>query len=193
MGGTGRQDVSELIEELGVTSLIKLGIAAVALLVFLVLISLVPGIDRLIPGLPVTYAAMISAFVTLAIVIVLFRFAATTRSAIQNFRTSIEGVANEVAAIFYWTIAFLGVVIAYEGFAPSIEPLAIESDVLWAYDGAFFVLGIITLAILGYHCLRLLDPLAELIVLKIRSDGTSDDTIQTKLPIESARTDEWNQ
>lgn len=185
MGGRREQDLAKLIEEIGVTSLIKLVLAVVALLVFLVLISLTPGIDRLIPGLPITYAAIIGAFVTLVIVGVLLRIATTSRTVVKKFRTSVEGVTDQFAGIIFWTIVFVAVVIAYEGFGPALEPILVESELLWMYDATFFILGIISLAVIGFRVLYLLDPLSELIVRKLRANGSRKETVQTTLPIES--------
>lgn len=185
----GQHDAGWLdrIEELGVESLINLIFAVVALLLLLVFVSILPGVDRLVPGMPISYAALLSALVTLVISILLVRVAWTAKAGIRQLPMRVDEVSTYAARVVYWTIMFLALVIAYEGLGPAIVPLAAEADVLWLYDFAFLAIGIVAIFVVGYSLLRLIDPLAEWMVAKLRSEMRDQpSTVQTTLPIESA-------
>lgn len=168
------------IEELGVRSLIKLVLAVVGLLLLLVFVAVLPGVDRVIPGLPITVAAIASALVTLAIVLLLLRVATKAKAVITRLRFSVPDIAARSAFVAHWTIVFLAVVIAYEGFEAALRPVLTEAGLLWAYDLAFFLLGVIPLVLIGYYLFNLLDPLAELFVTQLHSDsGAASSTEST--------------
>ena len=181
------------IEELEISSLVKLVIVIIVLLFLLVFVSVLPGLDQLVPGLPITFGAIVSAVVTLAIVLLLVRVAARIRTIIQHLLIDIAEIETHSTAVVYWTIVFLAVVIAYEGFEAAMAPILVEAGLLWTYDLVFFLLGVIPLAFVGYHLFQLLDPLADWCVTKLRSDTESDSsTIQTTLPIEGAEENDAN-
>lgn len=162
------------IEELGVRSLIKLVLAVVGLLLLLVFVAVLPGVDRVIPGLPITIAGVISALVTLAIVLLLLRVATKAKAVVQRLRLSVPDIAARSAFVVHWTIVFLAVVIAYEGFEAALAPVLTEAGLLWAYDLAFFLLGVVPLGLIGYHLFHLLDPLAEFCVTLLHSEPDAD-------------------
>lgn len=181
------------IEELEISSLVKLVIVIIVLLFLLVFVSVLPGLDQLVPGLPITFGAIVSAVVTLAIVLLLVRVAARIRTIIQHLLIDIAEIETHSTAVVYWTVVFLAVVIAYEGFEAATAPILVEAGLLWTYDLVFLLLGMIPLAFVGYHLFQLLDPLADWCVRKLRSDTKSDSsTIQTTLPIEGAEENDAN-
>ena len=184
MSGQQGSEWLDQAEELGARSLVKLVLAVNGLLLLLVLVSVLPGVDRVIPGVPVTIAAIINAVVTLAIVLLLLEVAAKAKAIVRQFEFSVSNIGTHSAAVVYWTVVFLAVVIAYDGFGAAIEPVMLQVGFLWAYDLAFFLLGSASLLVIGYHLFQLLDPLAEYFVVQLRSEPVSDpDTIQTTLPI----------
>lgn len=171
----GRRDPAWLdrIEEVGVRSLIKLVLAVVGLLLFLVFVTVLPGVDRVIPGLPLTFAGFISALVTFGIVLLLLQVAAKAKVVIQRLRINVPDVTARSAVVVHWTVVFFAVVIAYEGFATAVTPVLTQAGLLWAYDLAFFTLGVAPLVVVGYHLFHLLDPLAELFLSLLSTDAES--------------------
>lgn len=187
MAGGGDPAWLDRIEELGVKALIKLVLAVVGLLLFLVFVAVLPGVDRVIPGLPITIAGLISALVTLAIVLLLLRVATRAKATIQRLRITVPDVTARSAVVVYWTVVFFAVVIAYEGFGTATAPILIEADLLWAYDLAFFVLGLAPLLVIGYHLFHLLDPLAELLLSQLQSEPEADRPVdESSITTESA-------
>lgn len=166
----------ERIEDLGVKSLVNFLFAILALLLVLTIIALLPGVDRLVPGLQITFGAIISAVVTLAVVLLLIVVARRARAFILQLRTGSLEVEVEMASLIYWMIIFLAVVFAYEGFRDAIEPVLAEAGLVWTYDLAFFLLGLGPLMIVGYHLFQLLDPLADACVEKLHPDSSPNDT-----------------
>lgn len=172
------------IEDLGIGSLIKLVLGVVGLIVMLVFVSLLPGVGRDIPGLPITYAAFIGVWITLAIVVVLLRIGSRARRVIQQLDTRVKAVNRLTAAVVFWSIIFFALVIAHEGFAGAAGPILQEIESLWAYDLAFFGAGVAILLVIGFRFFQLIDPLAELFMQKLHSDSESANTIQTTLPVD---------
>ena len=172
----GRRDPEWLdrVETIGVKSLIKLVLAVVGLLLFLVFVTVLPGAQRVIPGLPITFAALVSALVTVAIVLLLVKVAVKARSAIQQLRIDVPEVTARSAVVGFWTVVFFAVVIAYEGFAAAVVPVLVEASLRWTYDLLFFLLGGGPLLVIGYQLFHLLDPLAELVLVHLGAETELD-------------------
>lgn len=171
------------VEELGAKSLVTLLLAVIGLLLILALVAILPGVDRLVFGLPITFGAIASALVTLVIVLLLLPAAARAKGIVRQFRISAPEIATRLAAVVYWSIVFLAIVVGYEGLRAAVEPVLIEAGFNWMYDLTFFVLGVVPLAVVGYSLFRLLDPVAEFCVSRLQSEPAADaSTIQTTLP-----------
>lgn len=174
MGGRDNPLRLERLEELGVRSFVTLVLIVVGLLLSLVIVAVLPGIDREVPGLPITVAAIISLVVTLALVVSLLLLSGRANTVVRQFQVTVPEVAAQSAAVVYWTIVFLAAVIAHQGFGSALAPVLTETGLLWAYDVTFFVLGGVPLISVGYHLFRLLDPLAEFCVSRLRSGMGSE-------------------
>ena len=187
MSGGTDPEWNSRIEELSVRPLIWLVAAVIGLLAFLTLVALIPSIDRVVPGLPLTIAAAVNAFVTLVIALLLIQLANKSRKLIQGARFHVTGILTPFSGVVFWLIVYLAVLIAFEGFRAAVEPLVIEFELPWTYDLAFFVLAVIPIAMIAINLLNLLDPLAEFCVGKLRgTQGDQPRTVQTTLPIEPA-------
>lgn len=174
------------VEELGAKSLVTLLLAVIGLLLILALIAILPGVDRFVLGLPITFGAIASALVTLVIVLLLIPAATMAKGIVRQFRINAPAIATRLAAVVYWSIVFLAIVVGYEGFRAAVEPVLMEAGFIWIYDVTFFVLGVVPLAVVGYSLFRLLDPVAEFCVSRLQAETAADtSTIQTTLPFQA--------
>lgn len=170
------------VEAFGAKSLVTLLLAVIGLVVLLALVAILPGVGRFVPGLPITFRAILSALVTLVIVLLLLRAAANAKVVVHQFRINAPAIATRIGAVMYWSIVFFAVVVGYEGFRAAVVPVLTEPGFGWLYDLTFFVLGVIPLILVGYSLFHLLDPFAEFWVAKLQSDSTTKpSTIQTTL------------
>lgn len=186
MEGWGERTWREEAEELGIRSLIALVLSVIGLLLIVTFIAVLPGVNRVVPGLPITYSSVVTALITLVIALLLLQIGAKTRRLIARINVDTDGIASPAASIVHWTIVFLAVLIAYEGFSAAIEPIVIEAELPWTYDVAFFTLAVIPVLLIGYNLFLILDPLAEWCASKLRGDAHSESsTIQTTLPLET--------
>lgn len=135
------------LERFGVESLVKLVLAVFALLIFALLASFLPGIDRLGALLPVPITAVITAVVTLAILALLFKIASQAKSLLRRIETPATVVRDTIAGVVYWGVLLIGVVIAYEGFSGVGQPLFVHAG-FGVFYPVFFVLMAIVMVTL---------------------------------------------
>lgn len=136
------------IERFGVKSLVKLVLAVFALVFFVTLVSLLPGMERLSELLPVSIPALVRTVVTLALVALLYRIATQASSLIRQFETHEEEFRDCVAAVVYWGVLLLAVVIAYEGFRDVGSYLFGQTGFSVFYSLVFVLMATIPLAFL---------------------------------------------
>lgn len=146
-------------------------LATLALLSLLSLVWLLPGIDRLIPGTPVTFVAIAGAIVTLAIVALLVYLAPAFATLVRSMLDGPQPVVEDVASIVQLLVVFVAILVAHRGLAPVLVPFL--DGVAWMYDVVFFALAFPPLAILAVRVYTSLDPMAD--VLAERVAETSND------------------
>ena len=151
----------------------KLLLAAGSLVVVLYLLTLLPGVDRLVPGAPVSFAAVVTAIATAAIVWLLWlvapRLASLTRIAVDGPARIVENLASLV----YWLVVLAAVLIAHAGFTGVGVPLLAGTE--WLYDGLFLLAALPPVALIAARLYALLDPSAELIADRVSGEKTEDD------------------
>lgn len=152
-------------------TIVKLVLSALGLLAVLALVSLLPGIDRVVPGTPVSIVALASAIVTVALVGLLFLLAPTLAALVRSTFEGAEQVVDDVASIVHLFVVLLAVLVAHRGLAPAIVPVL--DGAAWAYDVVFFAIALGPLAILVARLYVSLDPISELLAAKIA--GSSRD------------------
>lgn len=163
----------EQLNELGGNSVVRLVFAVFSLVVLLLFVAIIPGFDRLVPGLPVTVGAVVTAALTCLIVGLLFTVAGRARTFLERLEVPTPQIAVLSGDAVYWVVVFLAVVIAYDGFGAAVEPVGTELGTLWLYDLLFFLLGAVPLLLVGYQLYRLLDPLAEHVVERVRTGASN--------------------
>lgn len=152
-------------ETVKIISKLLLGMGGLVFLLFLV--SFLPGLDRLVPATPITFAALVVALVTLGIVTVLVYVAPQLETLVQQGFSGPDVLAMNVGAVVKHLVMLLAVLVAYRGLAGAITPFLAETDSVWAYDLSFLVLALIPTALVGIHLYRGLDPAADLLTSKV--------------------------
>ncbi len=154
----------------------KLLLATVALVLLLGLVSLLPGIDRLVPGSPVSFMALVSAVVTIALVSLLISLAPAVKRLVTSALDGPRLLVDDVATIAQLLVVFVAIVIAHRGLAPAIVPLL--DGLAWLYDLAFFLLALPPLAFIVWQVYDSLDPMAELLADRVTTGEDSGDDEQ---------------
>jgi hypothetical protein len=154
----------------------KLLLATVALILLLGLVSVLPGIDRLVPGSPVTFMALVSAIVTILLVGLLLSLAPAVRRLVRSALDGPRLVVDDIAMIAQLLVVFVGIVIAHRGLAPATVPLL--DGLAWFYDLAFFLIALPPLAVIAYQVYASLDPMAELLTDRVTTPTTDDESTE---------------
>lgn len=181
--------VRETFDRDAVRSASKVVIAAGALVFLLYLFTLLPGVDRLVPLTPVTFAAVVSAVVTVAIAGLLAyaapKFAALTRMTLQGTDAAehAEPVVENVAALVYWLVVLAAVIVAHGGLAGAIVPLL--GDLAWVYDAAFLLVALSPVVFITARLTVTIDPLSELVADRVAGPDV-DDSGENPVTVEEA-------
>ncbi|QSW98301.1 hypothetical protein [Haloterrigena alkaliphila] len=167
-----KQTLPASLEYETVKSISKLLVATLSLLALLWLVSLLPGIDRLVPGTPVTFAALVGAVVTVATVALLLYLAPTLAELVRSTLEGPEGVVNDVASIVNLLVVLIAVLVAHRGLAAATVPLL--GGATWVYDVLFLALALPPLAILAARLYVSLDPISELLAERMTASDRDD-------------------
>lgn len=136
------------IERFAVKSLIKLVLAVAALLFFGLLVSTLPGINRLGAMLQIPFLTLIRTAVTAILLVLLYNIASQASTIIREIETDAPEFRDFVAAVGFWNVILLAIVVAYEGFRPAGLSLLARAGFQVFYPILFVVMAIIPLAIL---------------------------------------------
>lgn len=167
IGSMDRGAVLDSVEPATVKTVVKLSLGIVALVFLLALVSVLPGLDRLVLATPITFAALVVALVTLGIVAVLLYVAPQLASLVEQGFAGPEDLTTNVAAVVQYLVVLLAVLVAYRGLADAIVPFLVDTNSVWAYDLSFLVLALIPIALIARHLYRGLDPAADLLTQKV--------------------------
>ena len=158
-----------------VRSASKLLIGALAIVGVLAVVTLLPGIDRLVPFAPVTFAAVATAVVALAVAGILLyaapKFALLTRLALGGRGAGTEHdappsrVAENAGGVVYWLVVFGAVLVAYRGLAGAATPLL--GGAAWAYDAVFLFVALVPVVFLVARLTVTVDPLADAVADRV--------------------------
>ncbi|RKD95484.1 hypothetical protein [Halopiger aswanensis] len=167
-----------------VQSVSKLLLATLSLIGLLYLASLLPGIDRLVPGTPITFAAIASVVATVTVVGLLLFLAPALADLVRSTFDGPAGVVDDVASIVHLFVVLVAVLVAHRGLALAIVPL-LEGGA-WVYDVVFLALALPPLGILAARLYVSLDPIAELLADTVTraesapNGNTDEDAVATE-------------
>jgi hypothetical protein len=148
----------------------RLLLAAVSAAVLLALASLLPGVGRLLPALPVSLLGVAVAVVTVAVVWSLLLAAPRVATLVRVTVDGRASVAEHAAGVAYWLVVLAAVLVAHAGLAGLVVPAL--GGLAWLYDGAFLLAGLVPLAAVAARLWALVDPAAEAVADAVAgSDG----------------------
>ncbi|WP_123621438.1 hypothetical protein [Halorubrum sp. CSM-61] len=168
---TETESTTDAFDRDAVRSASRIAVGALALVGVLYLFTLLPGVDRLVPLTPVTFAAVASAVVTVAVVALLLfaapKVAALTRAALHRTDAGnrVERIAENGAALAYWLVVLAAVLVAHRGLAGAVVPLLDGFE--WTYDAAFLLASLVPLAFVVARLTVTVDPLSELVADRV--------------------------
>jgi hypothetical protein len=143
-------------------SIVKLLLGVVGLLALLFLLTLVPPLERLIPGTPITFEALLTGILAVVIfgllVVVGDQLGELTRERLAG--TPEERFPWHAGAAVKYLVVFLAFLVTYEPLARTTVPFLLRNGIPWTYDMAFTAVSVALLALATYYAYRCLDPVA---------------------------------
>ncbi|ELZ45976.1 hypothetical protein C464_11575 [Halorubrum coriense DSM 10284] len=172
--------IGDALDRDTVRSASKLLIGALAVVGVLSVATLLPGADRLVPFAPVTFAAVATGVVALAVSGVLLyaapKFAELTRLALDGTDAEADArpdrIAENAGGMAYWLVVFGAVLVAYRGLAGAAVPLL--NDAAWAYDAGFLFVALAPVVFLVARLTVTVDPLAELVADRVAGEASAE-------------------
>ncbi|WP_233559437.1 MULTISPECIES: hypothetical protein [unclassified Halorubrum] len=163
-----------------VRSTSRLLIGALAIVGVLAVVTLLPGVDRLVPFAPVTFAAVATGAVSLAVAGILLyaapKFALLTRLALGEPESEGDArsdrIVENAGGVVHWLVVFGAVLVAYRGLAGVAVPVL--DGAAWAYDAAFLFVALVPVVFLVARLTVTVDPLAELVADRVAGEADAD-------------------
>lgn len=146
-------------DERTVRSVAKLSLATVALVGLLLVVSLLPGLDRLAPAAGVSVAAVITGLVSLAVAGLLVVLASGIAALVRELVTGPAELIESIATGCYWLVVLAAVLVAHRGLAALVVPLLGGATIV--YDLLFLLLALPPLALAAVALYDALDPAAD--------------------------------
>jgi hypothetical protein len=170
------------LEPSAVRRIVSTGLALAGLLFLLGLLTVVPGMDRLLEGLAVPPEAVALAAMTAVTVGALLWVAPAVQRVVEGSLDGPAGAVADAAIGAKLLVGFLAVAVAYQGFAPAVTPLFRAFDVGGLYHLGFLVAGLAILAALARRLYRCWEPVTEFLTAAVvdDADGTTHDRVSTE-------------
>lgn len=172
MNPTNRSEIRDAVDESTLRSSIRLLLAAVGLLFVLFLVSLLPGLDRLVPQTPVSFAAVVGAVVTLAVVGLLVVLAPMLASLVRVTLAEPKELVEHLASVVLYLVLLVAVLVAHQGLAAAVTPFL--GDAAWIYDIAFLLLSLPPMVVVAVRLYAALDPATDLLTRKVTTSGARE-------------------
>jgi hypothetical protein len=153
------------------TTVVRLLLAAGALVVLWGLLSSLPGVERLVPVADVSYAAVIGAVMTVAVVAVLLAVAVVVQPLAFVALSGPTDLVAAAASIARHLVLFVAVLVAHAGLKPLFEPTLAATDFLWVYDLLFLALALVPTLIVAARTFGNVTPVANLVTERLPLDG----------------------
>lgn len=163
------------VESETVKNVVKLLLGVGGLVFLLGLASFLPGLERLVPATPITFASLVVALVTLGIVAVLVYVAPQLETLVEQGLDADDAVATHAGAIVKHLVVLLAALVAFQGLSGAFVPFLAQTNSVLIYDLSFLVLALVPTALIAVHLYRGLDPAAELLTAKVTTTGTAID------------------
>lgn len=149
-----------------------------AMLAVLGLSTLLPGVDRTVPGLAVTIRELVVATGTVAIVVWLAHAIPAVAALVRSSLIGPDDLVADAGRIAGALVAFLAVLVAHRGLAGVLIPAFGARDAVWAYDLAFLAVGLVPLVVIANRLRRNIDTVADLVTAAVA--GARDRSVGTE-------------
>lgn len=149
-------------------SVSKILLTAVSLVFVLYLATLLPGVDRIVPQTPVTFAAVVGAVVSLVLVALLLYAAPKVASLARLSLQGPQKLVENLVSISYWLVVLAAVFVAHRGLSGAVVPFF--EGFAWLYDVVFLLLSLPILAFIVARLCVSVDPGADLLAGRIAGD-----------------------
>jgi hypothetical protein len=146
----------------------KVLFAALAAVFLTVVATLLPGIERLVPGTGISAGILIRAVVTLAVAAAL-GYTASGLATLTHAAVRQRPVAEHAGSVVYWLVVLAAVLLVHWGLAP-LARAALGSGI-WLYDTAFLLTALGPLAVVAGRLYATVDPVADLFAQRVAGSG----------------------
>lgn len=166
-----RERIAESIGPETVQPVVKLLLGGAAVVFLLGIVSMLPGVDRLVPETPITFLALATAVLTVALIGALVTLAHSVEKLVYVAGDGPEEVRLMTAVIAKHLVVLTAVLVAYYGFAGVMTPFLAVTDSVWLYDVGFLALALVPTAFIAYYAYRALDPSAAYLTERLLASG----------------------
>jgi len=163
---TDSLDATGAVDRRTVKSVTKVLLAVVSLVFVVYLLTLLPGVDMLVPGSSVTVAAVVGAIGTVVLVALFLSAAPEFASLTRMLLNAPPGVVEHLASVVYWLVVLVAVLVAHRGFAGLFAPLLGG----WLYDVVFLLASLPVVAVIAARLYCALEPSASLLAKRIADE-----------------------
>ena len=164
--------VQNTVEPALIQKITTLTFIVIWLVMMLYLLSLLPGMDRIIPQTPITVVAIVAAIVTAVIVGLLLSLAPKIATALHDMLSGTEPLIEHASSVVYWAIILLAVLIAHRGFAGVVVPFF--DEMVWLYDSIFLILALPAVICIGFRLYLMVEPGSKALSMKVGDDTAAD-------------------
>lgn len=156
-----------------VEEIAKLLLGAAGLVVLAGLLSIIPPLERAVPGTPdgvfVTFETVVSGLVTVVVVGLFLVIADELEALVVERLPGRDPLVEDAGAVVKYLVVFLVLVAAYGPLADVAAPFLAPSDTVWLFDLAYVLVTLLPLAVAASLVVGNLDELASLLVGAFRS------------------------
>ena len=162
-----RLEIAPAVTEDTVRRIVKATHVIVAAAFLLVLVSLLPGIDRLLAVASLSITTVLLAVGTLVVAGALLAVAPTVETFVRQSLTGPESIVDDAAAIARYLVWFAVALIGYRGFYPLFSPAFDGFGAWWVYDAVFLLIGIVPVALIARRLYDSFDPITNLLTREV--------------------------
>lgn len=157
-------------------SAVKLVVAVVGLLLLRATIGLLPGSERMVPGVGVSLEAVLIAGFMLLIAGIVLYYGYQLRETVADSTYGTSNLRKAGARVILGVATFFALITVYDGLSRIVDgTVATGSTVALLFDTVFLVAALLILLALGYTVLRNLDPFIDSVVKSITGGSASTD------------------
>jgi len=166
-----RETLAESVDDETVRTVVKLLLGGVAVVALMVLASLLPGVDRVLPETPLTVLSLAVAALTVALVGAIVALARPVEELVYDALAGPERLRLLAGVIAKHLVFLAAVVVGYHGFAGVAVPFLAVTDSVWLYDVGFLLVALVPTAFVAYYAYQGLEPAADHITDRLLSSG----------------------